>query len=300
MAPWMAKNVVDTGNPVYPLGYRVFGGRDWDASREAKWSNAHGPKPIEMAALKNSILEVAARSDWQSTALFALAPLAFLRPGSRRAARAIGGYILYLFFTWWLFTHRLDRFWLPLLPGLAVLAGFGADWMRGRAWTGIVAFILAVSITTGAAQCSTDAVGFHEWTGDLGTVRTSVPRMINPPLARLDAELPPDAKPLLVGQAMAFHMTHRVVYNTVFDRDTFEAIDRDRSPEAVREELARRGITHIYVDWSEIARYRSPGNYGYTDYVTPARFGRLVAAGVLSGPRLMGPSQELYAVGPGR
>ncbi len=103
-----------------------------------------------------------------------------------------------------------------------------------------------------------------------------------------------------MGQAQAFHVTHPVVYNTVFDRDMFESIDRDRSPEAVRDELARRGITHVYVDWSEIARYRSPGNYGYTDYVTPARFARLVSAGVLSPPRPMGPAHELYTVLPPR
>ena len=33
MTPWLAKNVIDTGNPVYPLGYRVFGGRHWDGPR---------------------------------------------------------------------------------------------------------------------------------------------------------------------------------------------------------------------------------------------------------------------------
>jgi hypothetical protein len=300
MGPWLLKNVVDTRNPVYPLGYRVFGGRDWDDVREAKWVNAHGPKPIEARAFVASALEVAGRSDWQSPAIFALAPLAFLRPGSRRAARAIGAYVLYLFLTWWIFTHRLDRFWLPMLPGLAVLAGLGADWTRGRAWTVLVGLILAVSIATSAAQISTDAVGLHRWTDDLRALRTGVPRMINPPLARLDAELPTGAKPLLVGQAQAFHMTHPVVYNTVFDRDTFESIDRDRSAEAVRDELTRRGITHVYVDWSEIARYRSPGNYGYTDYVTPERFARLVAAGVLSPPRPMGPAHELYTVLPPR
>ena len=41
---------------------------------------------------------------------------------------ALGGYAAYLFLTWWLLTHRIDRFWLPLLPCLAILAGLGADW----------------------------------------------------------------------------------------------------------------------------------------------------------------------------
>jgi hypothetical protein len=299
MAPWLLKNVVDTGNPVYPLGYRVFGGRDWDAEREAKWTNAHGPKPVEWDAFKASSLEVAARSDWQSPALFALAPLAFLRRESRRIAFAIGGYVIYLFLTWWFLTHRLDRFWLPLLPGLAVLAGLGADWTRGRGWTALVALVLTVSIASSVAQISTDAVGFHKWTGDLEALRRDVPRMVTRGPHWADIETPPGAVVLMVGQAQAFHMNHRVVYNTVFDRDIFESIDRGRSPEEVRAELNRRGITHVYVDWSEIARYRSPGNYGFTDYVTPDRFARLVAAGVLSRARPMG-HDELYTVLPPR
>ncbi len=39
MGPWLVKNVIDTGDPVYPLGYRVFHGRDWDDAMEAKWRN---------------------------------------------------------------------------------------------------------------------------------------------------------------------------------------------------------------------------------------------------------------------
>ena len=127
MTPWLAKNVVDTGNPVYPLAYRVFGGRHWDEAQDAKWAAAHGSalqgrKPVSFDALAESVVNVAGRSDWQSPLYVALVPLAWLRPGSRRKAWALSGYVAYLFSTWWLVTHRLDRFWLPMLPALAVLA----------------------------------------------------------------------------------------------------------------------------------------------------------------------------------
>ncbi len=298
MAPWLAKNVVDTRNPVYPLAYRVFGGRDWDEARERQWTDAHGPKPITKRALADGLLDVAGRSDWLAPALVAFAPLAFFRPGSRRVACLLWAYVVYLFATWWLLTHRLDRFWLPLLPGLAVLAGLGADWTRSRGWTVLVGLVLAVSIASSAAHSTTNFVALNDWTGDLRKLRAEVPAMVNPPLARLDATLPDGARPLLVGQAQTFHMNHAVVYNTVFDRDTFESIDRGRSPAEVRDELARRGITHIYVDWSEVARYRSPGNYGFTDYVTPDRFDRLVRAGVLSSPISYDQAHLLYTVLP--
>ena len=44
MGPWLDQERPSTpAIPVYPLGYRVFHGRDWDASMEAKWQNVHGP-----------------------------------------------------------------------------------------------------------------------------------------------------------------------------------------------------------------------------------------------------------------
>jgi hypothetical protein len=31
-APWYARNVADTGNPIYPFGYSIFGGRHWSSA----------------------------------------------------------------------------------------------------------------------------------------------------------------------------------------------------------------------------------------------------------------------------
>jgi hypothetical protein len=300
IGPWLAKNVIDTGNPVYPLAYRVFGGLGWDEQREAKWTNAHGPRSISLRLLGDSIVDVAGRSDWQSPLYAALAPLALLRPGSRRGAWAIWGYVLYLFATWWLLTHRLDRFWLPLLGPLAVLAGLGADWVRNTAWSVLLATILGLAVLTNLSYASTALTGLNDWTANLIALRGEVPLMLNRPLARLDTELPPGAKVLLVGQAAVFHLYHPIVYNTVFDHEIIETLTRGRTPEQIRRSLAELGVTHVYVDWFEIERYRSPGNYGFTSYVTPELFTELVASGVLQGPEALGERQQLYTVRKGR
>lgn len=298
MAPWLIKNVIDTGNPVYPLGFKVFGGRYWDPAMDQKWSAAHGPRPITAGLFWDSLVDVAGRSDWQSPLYLAFAPLAFVRRDSRRFAWTLGGYVAYLFLTWWLLTHRLDRFWLPMLPALAVLAGLGADWTRWIGWSILAGLLISVAYLTNLSYSTTALAGLNEWTADLEVLRSEVPRMLNAPLAQLDQDLPPDARPLLVGQAAVFHLNHRVVYNTVFDDETFETFARDASPEQVRDALTRLGITHIYVDWREIERYRSPGNYGFTPFVVPAEFERLVKAGVLDRPTSLGEQQELYRVRP--
>jgi len=295
MAPWMVKNVIDAGNPVYPLACEVFGGRDWTDAREAQWANAHGPRPITAAYLKHSVLEVIGRSDWQSPLYLAFAPLAFLNRRTRRAALWLGVFLLYGFATWWLLTHRLDRFWLPLLPAAAVMAGLGAAWSDSLAWRIVRGGVLAVAIATNLAYSSTALAGLNEWTGDLTFLRRDVPRRLNAPLTAVDEALPPDAKILLVGQAAVFHVEHPILYNTVFNPEIIETLASGRSPSEFQRVLHERGVTHIYVDWKEIRRHRDPAGYGFTDFVTPARFDAWVAAGVLAPPTAVGPEHELYA-----
>ena len=82
------------------------------------------------------------------------------------------------------------------------------------------------------------------------------------------------------------------LYNTVFDHSIIEEWCAARPGEpagpaglrdaaAIRKKLADEGITHVYVNWLEILRYRSPGNYGYTDFVTPELFAELQRLGIL-------------------
>ena len=356
VAPWLIKNQVETGNPVYPLGWSVFGGTEWDSAREAQWQAAHGPKPITANLLGRSVLDVLGRSDWQSPLYAALVPLAWFGTRHRRASRvnsfvnvnqtrpgchgivlhpvpqspdradsrggvpsrgtqnettsleelmdpgrmAIGlaVFAVYLFATWWLLTHRLDRFWLPMLPPLAILAGLGAGslWASSRgAAVGLIT-ILAVGVGANATLCSTELCGPTAWTTDLATIRDATARDGTPSLARLDEALPPDARPLAIGQAGTFGLRHRPVYNTVFNRDLFERIVGGKPHLAVISDLHRRGITHVYVDWAEIDRYRQPGNYGFSTFETPEVFEGLVQAGVLGPGVRIGTSQILYKV----
>jgi hypothetical protein len=296
IGPWLLKNVIDTGNPVYPLAYRVFGGRNWSPAREAKWSAAHGPRGLSWNELGNGILDVAGRSDWQSPLYTALVPLAFLRASSRRCAAWLFAYVLFLFATWWLLTHRLDRFWLPLLPAAAILAGLGADWTKNTLWLIVLVPVLALGLLANLTYDTTALAGLNQWTDDYAKLRAEVPRFTNAPLANLDADLPRGAKVLLVGQASVFHMRHPIVYNTVFNDEIVEQIVRGRTADQVRGELVRQGISFVYVDWFEIERYRRPGNYGFTAFVTPQTFADLVRDGVLEKPVPAGSRQELYRV----
>ena len=217
-----------------------------------------------------------------------------------RAGRrwCVWAFVAYLFATWWLFTHRLDRFWLPLLPPLAILAGLGADWARGRAWSILLAAIIVVGLAMNLTYISTALAGLNEWTGNLVFLRRDIPRRWNAPMARLDTELPRGARPLLVGQAAVFHLDHAVTYNTVFNPETIEVLASGKSEQEFRDAAPRTresGPTSTSTGF-EIQRHRQRGGYGFTDFVQPSRFADWVAAGVLDRPLYLGTEQELYEV----
>lgn len=299
VGPWLVKNTIETGNPVYPLAYRLLGGRDWNAALEARWQRAHSPSTYAPSSLAALAADVAYRSFWVSPLLFGLAPLALVRRAPRRRAVWLAAYVGWLFISCWLFTHRLDRFWVPLLPVAALLAGGGAAWwwtaFRGRWARG--AFVLAgaplllfqFELMTGVgAWC-----GYNDYLRDLDEAGQVAAFVTAPEIVHLNEQLPSGAKVLAVGDAEMFFARFPVVYNTVFDRSIFEdwcsARPGDpaaplRDPAAIRATLAANGITHVYVNWLEVLRYRSPGNYGYSAFVAPERFAELQRAGLLAPP----------------
>jgi hypothetical protein len=312
--PWMAKNIAETGNPVYPLLYNVFGGTDWDPASHRKWQQGHPPTIVLLgdqardlvSNLGTRIVDVVARSDWQNPLLFGAAPLALLWWGRRKFVAAVWSYIGWLFLSWWALTHQIDRFWVPMLPVGALLAGAGlAALLRGhsdvlsdgepprRRWfswlvaTG-ASFVVGLCVLFNLAYITTYLCGYNAYLIDLETARRNV---MHPGIALLHERLPPDANVLFVGEAQVFDAEFDYVYNTVFDECLFErwtsaaipglspAAQPLRSAGQIRETLAEHGITHVFVNWSEILRYRT--TYGYTEYVSPQRFRDLEQAGVL-------------------
>ncbi|HZL87499.1 MAG TPA: hypothetical protein VFB96_03905, partial [Pirellulaceae bacterium] len=61
--------------------------------------------------------------------------------------------------------------------------------------------------------------------------------------------------------------------------------------------LHERQVAFVYVDWNEIARYESPGNYGFDPRFSRELIDELVEQGVL-GPPLPGAPADMYPVLP--
>lgn len=314
VGPWLLKNLVATGNPVYPLAYGLFGGLDWDTASHAKWRAGHSPNTYAISDLAEKFIDVTAKADWLSPLLFGLAPLALLVKSeveSRRSKHSefrmpnaafvhwIWLFVVYQFAQWWLLTHRIDRFWVPLIPVVALLAGVGCLWSSNHLWRRACGAFVALSVLFNLGFVTTSLCGFNAYLSDLDQARAgseNTAEGIHYLNQLADAgKLPRAATVLCIGEAQVFDARPRVIYHTVFDqpilrdwlavRPAEDVPDRDwplRPIEDVRRKFESEGVTHILVNWQEILRYRM--TYGYSDFVTPKRLAWLREQGLLGNP----------------
>lgn len=308
VGPWLLKNLIMTGNPVYPLAYGLFGGLDWDVLSHAKWRAGHSPHTFAIRDLVEKFIDVTAKADWLSPLLFGLAPLALIRKAvvdSKHTTRhsqivnLLGLYGGYLFLQWWLLTHRIDRFWVPMIPVVALLAAIGCEWSSSKLWRWVSGSIIGLSVLFNLGFVTTHLCGLNAYLSDLNEARQGA-ESTAPAVQYLNGlydrgRIPQDATVLCVGEAQVFDARPKVIYNVVFDqpilrdwmadRPSGNVADSDWSlrPIAdIRRRFEQSGVTHVLVNWQELLRYRT--TYGYSDFVTPERFSWLREQGLLGDP----------------
>ncbi len=289
---WLAKNWVLAGNPTYPLLYGLFGGRTWTPEKNAMWNAVHQPHVFTLRALGQDLWRVAVGSDWLSPLVVPLAALALLRREKRWLALGLAAYFAFIIGSWWMLALRTDRYWTPGVPILALMAGGGAMWCRGKTWQYTLRGLVAAGCLASFVVLTATPCAYNPFFAPLEELRTA-PDRVNPWHRYLNENA--GGAVLMVGEAQVFDFEVPVIYNTWLDDSIFERIVRDprtgglRPAPEISAELQGRGISHIYVAWSEIYRYRATG-YGDWSFVQPAVFDRLVAEGVLEG---VPPTEEL-------
>jgi hypothetical protein len=278
---WLAKNAALSGNPTYPLLYGIFDGKTRTPEKDLQWRRVHSPQPdasrrrFTVQRLGQDMVWNLWRTRGASLVLLPLALAAGLAMGRRRFVGLVVLWLLFIGLAWWLLTHRLDRFLVPAIPLVALLAGIGGTALPHVAWhraaLGLVIFGLVVQFPFASLT-----LGDHRYFAPLEGLRRDDVRLaevrglrIDIPHRWLNSHVSEDQRVLLVGDAEPFDLEMPTIYNTCFDDCQFARIFEGRTRDERLAILHQEGITHIFFSWAHLKRYRSPGNYGYTsDYVT--------------------------------
>ncbi len=163
--PWLIKSLIYTGNPVYPLLYGLFDGREWTATMAQQlidWQHniGQGRNVVDYLLLPWRVfmesgpgyLHFAGKL---SSLPFVTLPLAFLVVWRNQSIRILLG-IFAIFFILWALGAQQVRFLIPGLPLLGIIAAVGIEWVRDRGlrvlYGLLIALIVIISVMTLAWQ----------------------------------------------------------------------------------------------------------------------------------------------------
>ncbi len=283
LSPWLIKNTIYTGNPVFPLVNQTFKAQPpgWSETEDQKWIAGHQPPSNErsasarLATLWSRIVTDEKQRFGPIVMILAVAGLALRRV---RREDAVLLFLLAVQLAVWLFaTHLYARFAVVLLIPLTILTG------------SILKETKSISIRAGVFTMLT--VGCL-WNGYFSgkLIANEGPNGAPPSifydgqlpgyqyLATINHELPASAKILMVGDAKAYYIRRDVDYCVVFNQSEFVVAIRTKTDQAIVDWLRENSYTHILVNWSEITRLKN--SYGFAEEMTPALFDRLLPHGL--------------------
>lgn len=266
--PWLVKNAVYTGNPVFPALYGIFGGRDWIAERgaalladaNASWSIASSAVdflrlPVDLV-LNPERFGAAAASAWVWPVTLAAVVVSLTAPRDRTVVRL--GAILAGYLLMWIASFWLARLLIPAMAiGAALIAlSLHRLWPERPVWRG--AFLTALALWT-AAALALDTPTRRSLAPALGLRATDdyLARMIStfPAVQFINERLPPEARVLVIGEARVAYLRRDHVHASALDPSPLAAlVGGIRDSSGVEAGLARAGITHLLVNNRELAR----------------------------------------------
>lgn len=129
LAPWLIRNAVWLGNPVFPFATGIFGAAHWSPEQVIRWNGAHHVTAdwLERATMLFSVRRGAMHPHWFiffPTAL-AAAALAIRDRGVRSIAILLTAALAVQAMAWLVLGHLQSRFLLPAAPIGAALIGLG-------------------------------------------------------------------------------------------------------------------------------------------------------------------------------
>ncbi|MGH0032475.1 MAG: hypothetical protein ACQGVC_22005 [Myxococcota bacterium] len=267
--PWLVKSALDTGNPVHPLLFGVFGGADWSdrlSQQFLDWQRSIGPgrgaKDFALLPFR-VVLDAGPTYDRFGGVIGAhwlvVVPLAWwgrANPFVRTAALACAVY-----FVLWAAGSQQARFLVPILPPLALCGSIGAlellSRLAGARARPAALLLLAASLALCGAALRAPAERALALLPRLSAGEAALRADALLPVHHFVATLPGDAKLLLMNTNQAFFLDRAYEADSFFEAsqiaDRMRGIDDARQ---ARDHLAARGITHVLwarrdwgIDW---------------------------------------------------
>ncbi len=294
VVPWLVKNWLLMGNPVYPLLYGVFHSPHWSAEQAALFARKHYASFgwDGWAQFAGLIWQYSFSERFAAPLLLMTAPLILLLRNVTPSVRRAGWLFVAAYAGWFLLTFRPWRFLFPAFPLAAMTGAYALHVVgQGRFVRMIVRAAVTVVVVVGLAEevsvTLVDEEDYNQLPPRMNSVQYAlgqvsrdefIERMgggIFEPVMWMNRHLPPTAKVLYVGEVRAYYARNPVVCSTAFDQAPLASmLQQANNANTLFDLMNSRGITHIYVDsieWDRLGK-----SYGYLVNINENLFNRFI------------------------
>jgi Dolichyl-phosphate-mannose-protein mannosyltransferase len=262
LAPWLIKSTIETGNPVHPFLFNLFGGIDWNerlAQHAARWYRlmGMGREPLDYLLLPYRVIAEGGRGfrffDGKTNPIwFLMIPIALFSIRRNTFVRR-GLFFSLLFFVYWAFSVQQMRFLIPMLPILSIAAAISAVDMIGGIERGsiraaakiLLAILIVGSLLIHGIGMFTET-GIHKGAYARKINRDPVPKVFKV----IDKDLPAEAKLLLLDTMRGYFCHRPYIADSFYPVSQIYGLHlRNRSLEEIARTFRDMGITHVLWGW---------------------------------------------------
>lgn len=301
-SPWLIRNTILTGNPVFPLATNLFGQGYWTDLQAQRWRAGHAPgvhppvpevpgwqAPENPRSAGEAFWHTFAASGLFNVLISAITIISFsavlsVRKVTRKHPWELALLaVLAMQLIVWTFTRDMPwRFITPAVVPIVLLAAWGLARLAAVKYNPLKknaaergdppGWGRVACITTLVALLISNVVTVV--TVQSASQRTAVPPWPGEVVAQMEygffQRLPEGSRPAAIGDAAMFYYPIDTVYATTFDPHPL-AIP-DATPETLRNRADEQGITHLFVNWREI--WRLGATYGLDPAFTEGLYPR--------------------------
>ena len=262
------RNLLTTGNPVYPLLWPLLDGSGWSARDDARWTGLVHEGVHGLASLPSGLVRLVRPPDglgWWVVVAVVLALAAVLHAGEGARRRRLVAAVAVLGLGGWLVSSQTARYAFPVAAVLGVLAAAGAR--RLPRWAAVAAAVAGVAaVALGLADLGRLALGqlqIHRmWTGEATAEEWRHRVTVNDPLPAYraaEAGLHESARLLVVGDGRSWScaLPHHV--SSSYDLQLIqEWVEAAATAEQVARTAGAEGWSHLLINWGELERLGGP------------------------------------------
>ena len=254
-SPWFLKNLIYTGNPVYPQLYGIFGGHYWNGQLARELAGLIASKTVgyDWRTFLTAPWTIVSMSQAGVGCLYlAFLPGVCLLRKRRQLAIRVLGILAFYYVLWFFFIYQRDRHFIYLAPAMAVLVAAVfhtllakvrvSKWARlaaGSTFAGGIALMLMV--------CAVYNAKFIPVALGLQTREDFLERYayLYESYAYANRHLAMESKVLLVGVwDQAYYLDREYVWSNPFKQGYIDYLSMRTEQDLLRR-LREIGITHI-------------------------------------------------------